>query len=125
MSDARTPFMLILKLREDLQDPVNWTDVERQAVGAHFEMLQREAAAGNMLLAGRSDEYQENGHMHPDVMGIGIFLAPSREEAEKLVAADPAVLASVMSVRLHKFNLAVHAGPETWTALCEKDGSSR
>jgi uncharacterized protein len=125
MSKARTPFMLILKLREDLQDPANWTDAARQAVGAHFEMLQREAAAGNMLLAGRSDEYQENGHMHPDVMGIGIFLARSREEAEKFVAADPAVLAGVMSVRLHKFNLAVHAGPETWTALSEKDGSSR
>jgi uncharacterized protein YciI len=125
MSKARTPFMLILKLREDLQDPANWTDAARQAVGAHFEMLQREAAAGNMLLAGRSDEYQENGHMHPDVMGIGILLARSREEAEKFVAADPAVLAGVMSVRLHKFNLAVHAGPETWTALSEKDGSSR
>ena len=88
-------------------------------------MLQREAAAGNVLLAGRSDEYQENGHMHPDVMGIGIFLAGSREEAEKYAAADPAVLAGVMSVRVHKFNLAVHAGPETWTALSEQDGSSR
>jgi uncharacterized protein len=63
--------------------------------------------------------------MNPDVMGIGIFLAASREEAEKFVAADPAVLAGVMSVRVHKFNLAVHAGPQTWTALSEKDGSSR
>ena len=125
MSDGRTPFMLILKLREDLRDPANWTDAERQAVGAHFQMLQREAAAGKVLLAGRSEEYQENGHMHPDVMGIGIFLAGSREEAEKYVAADPAVLAGVMSVRVHKFNLAVHAGPETWTALSEQDGSSR
>ena len=117
MSDARTPFMFILSLREDLRDPANWTDAERQAVGAHFEMLQREAAAGNMLLAGRSDEYQPNGHMAPDVIGIGIFLAASREEAEKFVAADPAVVAGVMSVRLHQFNLAVYAGPETWTAL--------
>jgi uncharacterized protein YciI len=125
MSDGRQPFMLILKLREDLHDPANWTDAERQAVGAHFEMLQREAAAGKMLLAGRSDEYLANGHMHPDVMGVGIFLANSREEAEKFVAADPAVLAGVMSVRLHKFNLAVHAGPQTWAALSEQDGSSR
>jgi uncharacterized protein len=117
MSEARTPFMLILSLREDLRDPANWTDVERQAVGAHFEMLQREAAAGNMLLAGRPDEYEPNGLMAADVLGIGIFLAASREEAEKFVAADPAVVAGVMSVRLHKFNLAVHAGHETWTAL--------
>jgi uncharacterized protein YciI len=117
MVEARTPFMLILSLREDLRDPANWTDVERQAVGAHFAMLQREAAAGNMLLAGRSDEYEPNGHMIADAMGIGIFLAASREEAEKFIAADPAVVAGVMSVRLHKFNLAVHAGPETWAAL--------
>lgn len=120
MSDGRQPFMLILTLREDLRDPARWTDAERQAVGAHFEMLRREAAAGNVLLAGRSDEYQENGHMHPDVMGIGIFLASSREEAEKFVAGDPAVVAGVMSVRLHKFNLAVHAGPQTWAALAEE-----
>ncbi|MCV3243225.1 YciI family protein [Mesorhizobium sp. ZC-5] len=125
MSDGRQPFMLILTLREDLRDPARWTDAERQAVGAHFEMLQREAAAGNMLLAGRSDEYQADGHMHPDVMGIGIFLANSREEAEKFIAADPAVVAGVMSVRLHKFNLAVHADAATWTALSEQDGSSR
>src|SRR5262245_6062054 len=109
--------MLILSLREDLRDPATWTDAERQAVAMHFQMLQREAAAGNMLLAGRSDEYEPNGHMIADAMGIGIFLATSREEAEKFVAADPAVLAGVMSVRLHKFNLAVHAGPETWSAL--------
>lgn len=63
--------------------------------------------------------------MHPDVMGISVFLAGSREEAEKFVAADPAVVAGVMSVRVHKFNLAVHAGPETWKALSETDGSSR
>jgi uncharacterized protein len=124
MFAGRTPFMLILSLREDLRDPANWTDAERQAVRAHFEMLQREGAAGNMLLAGRSDEYEANGHMAPDVMGIGIFLAASRDEAERFVAADPAVVAGVMSVRLHKFNLAVHAGPETWTALSE-NGSSR
>ena len=117
MSEARTPFMLLLTLREDLRDPANWTDAERQAVGAHFQMLQREAAAGNMLVAGRSDEYESNGHMAADVLGIGIFLAASREEAEKFVAADPAVLAGVMSVRLHKFNLAVHADPQTWAAL--------
>ena len=123
MNDARTPFMLILSLREDLRDPANWTDTERQAVGAHFEMLQREAAAGNMLLAGRSDEYQPNGYMAPDVIGIGIFLAASREDAEVFAAADPAVSAGVMSVRVHKFNLAVHAGPQTWTALSLNGGS--
>jgi len=117
VTGAPTAFMLILSLRQDLRDPANWTDAERQAVGAHFQMLQQEASAGRMLLAGRSDEYEPNGHISPEVMGIGIFLAGSRDEAEKFVAADPAVVAGVMSVRLHKFNLAVHAGPETWAAL--------
>ncbi len=117
MRDGRTPYILVLSLREDLRDPAAWTDAERQAVAEHFEMLQREAQAGRMLLAGRSDDHEPNGHLHRDVMGVAIFLAGSRDEAEKFVAADPAVVAGVMRVRVHTFNLAVHADPAVWAAL--------
>jgi uncharacterized protein len=117
MSGGRTPYILVLSLREDLRDPANWTDAERQAVAEHFEMLQREAQAGRMLLAGRSDDHEPNGHLHRDVIGVAIFLAGSRDEAEKFVAADPAVVAGVMRVRVHAFNLAVHADPAVWAAL--------
>jgi uncharacterized protein YciI len=117
MTGGRAPFIFVLSLREDLRDPANWKDEERQAVGAHFEMLKREAAAGRVLLAGRSDDREPNGHMHRDVIGIGIFLAASRDEAEAFVAADPAVAAGVMQIRVHTFNLAVQAGPAIWAAL--------
>jgi len=109
--------MLVLSLRPDLLDPSAWTDIDRQAAGAHFAMLQREAAAGRMLLAGRSDDHDANGRLHPEVMGIGVFLAESREEAEAFAANDPAVLAGVMKVRVHQFNLAVHADAAIWAAL--------
>jgi uncharacterized protein len=114
---ALQPYLLTLDLRADLRDPANWTDAERRAVGAHFEMLRCEAAAGRVLLAGRSDEHLANGHMREDVIGIGVFLAETREEAEQFVAADPAVVAGVMKVTLHKFRLAVHAEPAIWAAL--------
>jgi uncharacterized protein YciI len=51
------------------------------------------------------------------VIGIGVFFADSREEAERFVANDPAVLAGVMRVRVHSFNLAVHADASVWAAL--------
>ena len=117
MADARTPYILVLSLRPDLLEPTAWKPEERDAVGAHFAMLQREAAAGRVLLAGRSDDRDAQGRLHSDVIGVGIFLAGSREEADAFVADDPAVKAGVMSVRVHKFNLAAHADPATWAAL--------
>lgn len=117
MADGRTPYIFVLSLRPDLLDPAAWTDVERQAVGVHFAMLQREAAAGNLLLAGRSDDHDDKGWLHKDVIGIGILLANSRTEAEAFVADDPAVKTGVMSVRVHQFNLAVHADAAIWAAL--------
>ena len=117
MKDTRLPYILVLSLRPDLRDPAAWTDTDRQAVGAHFAMLQRETAAGRMLLAGRSNDHDENGWLHAEVMGIGVFLAQSREEAEALASNDPAVVAGVMKVRVHQFNLAVHADAAIWAAL--------
>jgi uncharacterized protein YciI len=117
VAEARTPWILVLSLRPDLREPTAWTDAERQAVGAHFAMLQREAAAGRVLLAGRSDDRDAEGRLHEDVLGIGIFYASSREDAEAFVADDPAVTAGVMKVRVHSFNLAVHADPAVWAAI--------
>lgn len=117
MSDARTPYIFVLSLRPDLLEPTAWKPEERAAVGAHFEMLQREAAAGRVLLAGRSDDHDAEGRLHADVIGVGVFLAASRGEAEAFVADDPAVKAGVMKVRVHTFNLAVHADPASWAAL--------
>ena len=59
MSDGRTPFMLILKLREDLQDPARWTDAERQAALARItpvSALQDLAAADLVIEAATEDE---------------------------------------------------------------------
>ena len=117
MADGSSPYILVLSLREDLLDQSAWKDEERQAVRAHFEMLQREAKAGRMLLAGRSDDRDKDGRLHADVIGIGVFFADSREEAERFVANDPAVLAGIMRVRVHSFNLAVHADASVWAAL--------
>ena len=117
MAEGRSPYIFVLTLREDLRDQAAWKDEERQAVGANFDMLQREAKAGRVLLAGRSADRDPDGRIHSDVIGIGVFLAASREEAEGFVANDPAVLAGVMKVRVHSFNLAVHADAHVWAAL--------
>jgi uncharacterized protein YciI len=117
MAEGHSPYIFVLSLREDLRDQAAWKDEERQAVQAHFEMLEREAKAGKVLLAGRSADRDPDGRIHSDVIGIGVFLAGSRKDAESFVANDPAVVGGVMKVRVHSFNLAVHADPEIWAAL--------
>jgi uncharacterized protein len=117
VADGHSPYIFVLSLREDLRDSSAWKDAERQAVKAHFEMLRREAKAGRVLLAGRSSDLEPDGRIQMDVIGIGVFFADSRADAERFVADDPAVLAGVMRVRVHSFNLAVHADPSVWAAL--------
>ena len=73
-------------------------------VAHSLELIDRAASQGANLV------------VLPELANTGYMFA-SREEADAFVADDPAVKAGVMSVRVHKFNLAAHADPATWAAL--------
>lgn len=112
MDDDTTPHWLgVLTLRPDLRDLAVWSDADRAAVGAHFAELQRLVAGGIVLLAGRTDEIGPNGWMAEDTLGIVVFAAPDREAAEALMAADAAVEAGVMRVKVHAFQVAAERTP--------------
>jgi uncharacterized protein YciI len=73
---------------------------EKAAVAAHVAYLRRLAAAGVVLLFGRTQTTD------PSTFGIVIFRAGSPDEAERVMADDPAVRARVMRAKLFPFRIA-------------------
>jgi uncharacterized protein len=80
------------------------TPAERDALGAHRAYLDRLAAAGVVLLFGRTQTTDAA------TFGIVIFRAASLDEARQVMADDPAVHASVMRAEVFPFHL-VGVGP--------------
>jgi len=77
------------------------TEEETRAVGQHLEHLKAAAAAGKVLVAGRS--------MTDNPVGVEIIEADSEEEARKLVEQDPAVKEGIMRPEILPFRVAVSA----------------
>ena len=72
-------------------------------VRAHADYLQVLVDQGIVLLVGHTAGT-------PGGFGLAIFRADDREEAERLVAADPAVAAGVLVAEVHPFDVTLHAG---------------
>ncbi len=77
------------------------TPEEAAAVRAHFEYYTRLRDSGELILAGRTLE-------RPWV-GVFVFEARSRDEAERIVADDPGVRAGAFSARLQAYRVALLA----------------
>ena len=76
------------------------TPEERAAVAAHVAYLERLAAAGVVLLFGRTQTTDEK------TFGIVILRAGSPADAERVMRDDPAVEARVMRAELFPFRIA-------------------
>jgi uncharacterized protein YciI len=100
-------WLVVLSLRPGLEDRSRWTDAERAAVTAHFERLQAQEREGRLVIAGRSNDLDAENRLAADTIGIVVFHAPDRDEAEALTEADPAVENGVMRYKLRSFNVAV------------------
>ena len=79
------------------------TEREMQAVNAHFAHLQKLAAEGVVLMAGRTVD------TGPGTFGIVVFQAASPAEAEALMRSDPAIAQGVMHCELFPYRVAVWA----------------
>jgi uncharacterized protein YciI len=66
------------------------TEGEMQVIDAHFAHLQKLAAGGVVLMAGRTVD------TGPATWGIVVFTAPSLAEAEVVMRGDPAIAQGVM-----------------------------
>ena len=77
------------------------TEAEMQVMGTHFAHLQKLAADGVVLMAGRT---LVDG---PDTFGIVVFKAASPTEAEAVMRSDPAIAQGVMHCELFPYRVAV------------------
>ena len=74
---------------------------EMQAIDAHFAHLQKLAAEGVVLMAGRTVD------TGAATWGIVVFQAASPAEAEAVMRADPAIAQGVMRSELFPYRVAV------------------
>lgn len=97
----RPQFICFLEpVRDDMpEDP---TPEEADAVRAHFEYYASLLDRGVLILAGRT--------LERPWLGTFIFEAGSREEADRLIAADPGVRAGVFTTRLQTYRVALARG---------------
>jgi uncharacterized protein YciI len=94
-------FVAVLRLVPRLHVQSAWTPADEQAVGRHFRRLQEGAAAGNVILAGRTQEPLE------ETFGLIVFEAADPAAARTWAEADPAVAAGVMTVEVHPYQVAI------------------
>ncbi len=84
------------------------TEHEMQVMGAHFAHLQKLAADGVVLMAGRTLV------AGPDTFGIVVFKAASPDEAEAAMRSDPAIAQGVMQGELFPYRVAVWSDGFRW-----------
>lgn len=106
-ADAPKPkqFVYVLRLVPRLHDDKAWTDADKKAVGAHFAHLQAATKEGKVILAGRTLEPGDK------TFGLVIFEAPDAAAARAFMAADPAVVANVMTAEVHPYAVALQRKP--------------
>lgn len=98
---AQKHFLIVLKLVPRLHDDKAWTKDEQALVGAHFRRLKAALEAGQLILAGRTEEPGDR------TMGLVIFKAPDEAAAREFMLADPCVAAGVMTATLHPYGIAL------------------
>ncbi len=69
-------FIYALKLRKDILDDSNWTEIENKIVEEHFQRLKIDCEKGKVILAGRTLTNTTGG------FGIVIFKDISLKNAE-------------------------------------------
>lgn len=79
------------------------TERESEILNEHFAYLQKLAAEGTVLLAGRTLNDDER------TFGIVVFVAESTAAAAELVHSDPAVKHRVMRAELFPYRIALWA----------------
>ena len=107
-ADKMPQWLVVLSLaRPELQDPKTWTDADNAAVGAHFLRLKQMTEEGKVILFGRTQDTQANGHLVPDTMGLIILEAADRAAAEQVLSEDPAVKAGLMRGKVYSYQVAL------------------
>ena len=98
-------FIYVLKLRNDLLEDSNWTEIENKIVEEHFQRLKNDTEKGKVILAGRTLTNT------PEGFGIVIFKDISLKSAENYMNNDPAIQKNLMTANLFPYRVAlINAG---------------
>lgn len=97
-------FIYVLHLVQKYLDLKNWGDTDNNAVNEHFARLQKMHKEGSLILAGKTDNWDET------MFGIVVYEAESLEKAKEIAEADPAVVAGVMTVQTFPYKVALQRG---------------
>jgi uncharacterized protein YciI len=100
---VHSDYIYLLHLAPRLHDPHAWTAADLQAVEDHFKRLEAAAAAGKVLVAGRSKEPDDQ------TFGIVVFEAANDADAKRFMETDPCLVHGVMTADLHPFAVALLA----------------
>jgi uncharacterized protein YciI len=94
-------FVYVLRLAPHYHVESAWTDAANAAVTSHFQRLSRDAAAGQVILSGRTSEPLDQ------TFGLVVFEAEDEAAARRYMESDPAVVAGVMTATLHPYSVAL------------------
>ncbi len=94
-------FIYVLKLIERLIPEENWTRNDEEILSKHFNHLLHLKEKGQLLLAGKTA-----GQDH-DTMGIVIFKADDKNQAEDIMRSDPAIHKGIMTGKLWEYSIAI------------------
>ena len=97
-------FLYLVRLDARFHNNASWTSRERELVKEHFLYLQRATEAGQVIMAGRTDEAFDK------TFGLVIFEAVDQGAAQAFMAADPAIAMGVMTASLHPYSIAMMRG---------------
>ena len=79
-----------------------WTEEDQEVGERHFDHLQQGAAAGLVILAGRSQDWAGPA--------IVILETDSEDEARRFMESDPFVAEGLFGASLHPFRIALERG---------------
>ena len=94
-------FIYVLKLRIDLLEDSNWTEIENKIVEEHYQRLKIDCEKGKVILAGRTLTNT------PEGFGIVIFKEDSLKNAEIYMENDPAIQKKIMTATLFPYRVAL------------------
>ncbi|MDQ0898689.1 MULTISPECIES: YciI family protein [Paenibacillus] len=100
MSDNKE-FIYVLRLKPAFLDRSVWTEKEDKIVEEHFQYLLQLKEEGELILAGRTQTFDEK------TFGIVILRVDNELEATLIMEQDPAVANQLMTSELFPYSIAV------------------
>jgi uncharacterized protein YciI len=99
--NTKQQYIYVLKLYPIYLDQNNWTENEDKIVKEHFEYLTNLKKEGKLILAGRTQTWDEK------TFGIVILNVDSLHDASEIMQQDPGVSKGLMTAELFPFKIAI------------------